>query len=78
MGHAFVASAESPRVISLSTCRRQVEVLGMTKGTEGPFVPLLLLQNGFYQVAWLVHVDSILNRHLIGEQLQRDNFQHGG
>ena len=34
MGHAFVASAESPRVISPSTCRRQVEVLGMTKGGE--------------------------------------------
>jgi hypothetical protein len=30
MGHAFVASAESPRVISPSTCRRQVEMLGMT------------------------------------------------
>jgi hypothetical protein len=38
MGHAFVASAESPRVISPSTCRRQVEMLGMTKESEAlPF-----------------------------------------
>jgi hypothetical protein len=38
----------------------------------------LLLQNGFHQIARLVHVDAVLNRHLIGQQLQRNDLQHGG
>jgi len=38
----------------------------------------LFLQNGFYQVARLVHIDPVLNRQLVREQLQRNDFQHGG
>jgi hypothetical protein len=37
----------------------------------------LLLQNGFCQVAWMVHINPVLDRQLVGKQLQRDHLQHG-
>jgi hypothetical protein len=38
----------------------------------------LLLQNGFCQVAWMVHIDPVLDRQLVGNQLQGNDLQHGG
>ena len=37
----------------------------------------LLLQNGFGQVAWMVHINPVLDRQLVGKQLQRNHLQHG-
>ena len=38
----------------------------------------VFLQDGFGQIAGMVHVDSVLNCELVGEQLQRNDLQHGG
>ncbi len=38
----------------------------------------LLVQDGFRQVARLVHVDPGLNGQLVSQQLQRNDLQHGG
>ena len=38
----------------------------------------LLLQDGFGQVAGMVDIDPVLNGQLVGEQLQRNDLQHGG
>ncbi len=38
----------------------------------------LFLQNGFCQVAWIVHINPVLDRQLVGKQLQRNHLQHGG
>ena len=38
----------------------------------------LLLQDGFHEIARLVHVDAVLNRQLVGQQLQGNDLQHGG
>ena len=37
----------------------------------------LLLQNGFCQVAWMVYINPVLDRQLVGKQLQRYHLQHG-
>jgi hypothetical protein len=42
------------------------------------FLRYLLLQNGFGQVAGMVHIDPVLDGQLVGEQLQRNDLQHRG
>ncbi len=36
----------------------------------------LLLQNGFCQVARMVYIDPVLDRQLVGNQLQGNDLQH--
>src|SRR5580658_1540262 len=37
----------------------------------------LLLHDGLHQVSWPVDVDSVLERHVVGEHLERDDLRDG-